>query len=37
MGQGEVVLSSTNIKDATQSVTPGSVDETFFKIACGKK
>ena len=37
MGDGEVVGSSTNIKDEAKSVIPGSITETLFKIACGKK
>ena len=37
MKQGEIVVSSSNIKMEARSVTPGSIDETFFKIACGKK
>ena len=35
--QGEIVRSITNIKDETESVMPGSMIETLFKIACGKK
>ena len=37
MAEGEIVRSNTNIKDAIQSVIPGSMGETLFKIACGKK
>ena len=37
MRQGEIVRSITNIKDETESVMPGSMIETLFKIACGKK
>ena len=37
MRQGGIVASSSNIKDEGYSVTPESVGETFFKIACGKK
>ena len=35
--QGEIVRSITNIKDETESVMPGSMIETLFKIACSKK
>ena len=37
MGDGEIVGSRTNIKDEAKSVIPGSIEETLFKIACGKK
>jgi hypothetical protein len=37
MKQGEIVVSSSNIKMEARSVIPGSIDETLFKIACGKK
>ena len=37
MGQGEIVWSTTNYKEEPRSILPGSIDETLFKIACGKK
>ena len=37
MGQGEIVVSSTNIKNEARSIIPESIDETLFKIACDKK
>ena len=37
MRQGEIVLSSKNIKNEEMSVTPGSIDEILLKIACSKK
>jgi hypothetical protein len=37
MGQGENVWSSTIIKNEARSVIPRSINETLFKIACGKK
>ena len=37
MAGGEIVWSSTNIKNEATSILPGSISEAFFKIACGKK
>jgi len=37
MGQGEIVWSSTIIKNEARSVIPRSISETLFNIACGKK
>jgi hypothetical protein len=37
MRQGEIVFSSKNIKDEAESIVPGSIDETLFKIACSNK
>ena len=37
MRQGEIVFSYPNVKDEAESVMPGSIGETLFKIACGKK
>ena len=37
MRQGVAVLSDTNIKDEPESISPESIDETLFKIACDKK
>ena len=37
MRQGEAVLSDTNMKEEAQSVTPESMNEELFNIACDKK
>ena len=37
MKNGDIVFSSTNIKNEAESIIPESIDETLFKIACGKK
>ena len=37
MRTGEVIFSGTNFKYEAVSIVPGSVDETLFNIACGKK
>ena len=37
MGQGEIVYSSTNIKNEAESILPGSIAEGLLKLACGKK
>ena len=37
MREGKIVYSHPNIKDEARSVIPGSIDETLFNIACGKK
>ena len=37
MRNGEIVWSSTNIKDEAVSIIPESIDEGTFNIACGKK
>ena len=35
MVTGEAVQSYSNIKDESESISPGSIDESLFKIACG--
>ena len=37
MRQGEIVYSHKNMKEEAESILPGSIEETLFKIACGKK
>ena len=37
MKNGEIVYSQTNIKNEAESIVPGSISETKFKIACDKK
>ena len=37
MKQGKTVDSVTNIKNEATSVRPDTIEETLFKIACGKK
>jgi hypothetical protein len=37
MGNGKVVEFNSNIKDEPRSISPGSIDEAFFKIACSIK
>jgi len=37
MRTGEVIFSGTNFKHEAVSIVPGSVEETLFNIACGKK
>ncbi len=37
MRGGEVVYSHSNIQNQAESIVPGSVGETLYKIACGKK
>ena len=37
MRQGEIVVSTTNIKNEAESIMPESIYEGLFKIACGKK
>ena len=37
MKDGEIVYSQTNIKTEENSIMPRSVNESLFKIACGKK
>ena len=36
MGAGEVVYSSGAMHEEPRPVSPGSVDEALFKVACGK-
>ncbi len=36
MGAGEVVYSSGAIHDEFEPISPGSTEETLFKVACGK-
>jgi len=37
MGNGKVVYSNGNLKDEWAPITPGSVAERLWKIACGKQ
>jgi len=37
MKSGDIVSSYSNIKMEAESIIPVSIDEVFFKIACGKK
>ena len=37
MRQGKIVNSHVNIQNKSRSIFPGGFNETFFKIACGKK
>ena len=37
MGNGKVVYSNGAVKDEWEPIEPGSVAETLWKIACGKK
>jgi len=37
MMQGDVVESETNIKDQPKPITPKTINEIFFNIACSKK
>ena len=36
MGAGEMVYSSGNVHAEFEPITPGSIDNTLFKVACGK-
>ena len=37
MRQGEIVVSSTNLKRESKSIMPDTFNDDFLKIACGKK
>ena len=37
MGSGKVVFNNGNVKDEWLPISPGSVGETLWKAACGKK
>ena len=37
MGRGKVVYSNGNVKDEWRPISPDSVSEALWKIACGKK
>ena len=37
MRQGEIVVSSTNIKRESKSIMPDTFNDDLLKIACGKK
>ena len=37
MRKGEIIYSYENIKHEPKSIIPESINETLFKIACGKK
>jgi hypothetical protein len=36
MGQGDIVYMSGNLHAEFEPITPGSIDNTLFKVACGK-
>ena len=37
MGNGKVVVSNGNVRGEWEPISPGSVNEVLWKIACGKK
>ena len=37
MGKGKVVYDNSNVRGEWSPISPGSVDETLWKTACGKK